>query len=342
MLLRKLLKRTSHLGRDERVVFFPSMGWRIEGTGIWKVEFHGWVFRDKYNPLATRPLFEMLGFKEEWKTMEHLLFEERLHPFLVDNKRRKQLTVRLGELVVQLRRTAPNGHVRHSIELPDDDMQAIRERAPAPDLIRYTLNDRTDQGDIRLLAPTGLSVISDLDDTLKETGVHDRHLLITNTFFKPFIPVEGMAGLFQQWAYSHHAVFHYVSASPWQLFGSLEEFLKKHQFPSGTFHLKPFRWKDRTRRNLFQSPQRYKRSTIQPILERFPRRKFILVGDSGEKDPEVYAELAGIHPNVHRIFIRELSGDIQRERYRTIFQGLPRTLWQVFQHPSEIDFKAPI
>ena len=78
---------------------------------------------------------------------------------------------------------------------------------------------------------------------------------------------------------------------------------------------------------------------IRPILDRFPQRRFVLVGDSGEKDPEIYAELAPRHPKqISRILIRDVTGeDAKAERYGRIFKGLPRDLWTVFSTPSEIE-----
>ncbi|MGB7326045.1 MAG: App1 family protein [Rubripirellula sp.] len=59
-------------------------------------------------------------------------------------------------------------------------------------------------------------------------------------------------------------------------------------FPEGTFHLKQFRLKDSSVLDLLSSQQETKRSAIVPILEAFPQRQFILIGDSGEQDPEIY------------------------------------------------------
>jgi len=70
-------------------------------------------------------------------------------------------------------------------------------------------------------------------------------------------------------------------------------------------HMRNFRFKDSSFFDMFASPIHAKRRLITPIMKRFPKRKFILVGDSGEKDPEVYAEFAREYPDqVKAIFIR--------------------------------------
>jgi phosphatidate phosphatase APP1 len=68
-------------------------------------------------------------------------------------------------------------------------------------------------------------------------------------------------------------------------------------------HLKKFRLElfepwgiDLTLFNLFKNPTKYKVSTITNIISNFPSRKFILVGDSSEKDPEIYGIITRMHP----------------------------------------------
>ena len=83
--------------------------------------------------------------------------------------------------------------------------------------------------------------------------------------------------------------FHYVSASPWQLYFSLRDFLEDFAgYPPGTYNLKT--WRPSLDRNFFAlvgNPYKYKMGIIEPLMKTFPNRKFIFLGDSGEKDPEV-------------------------------------------------------
>jgi phosphatidate phosphatase APP1 len=136
-----------------------------------------------------------------------------------------------------------------------------------------------------------------------------------------------MAALYQHWRQRDGASFHYVSASPWQLYVPLEEFTRSNAFPMGSFHLKEFRWRGERFLNRFASPEDYKIRTIEPLLQAAPRRRLVLVGDSGERDPEAYGELARRHPEqVVAIFIRELAG--KRLRRRAI-----RRRFGTCQHP---------
>jgi phosphatidate phosphatase APP1 len=61
-----------------------------------------------------------------------------------------------------------------------------------------------------------------------------------------------------------------------------------------------------------------------------------LVGDSGQRDPEAFGELARRHPQqVRWIFIRDLAGS-GLARYRTAFAGVKRQLWSVFSDPATL------
>jgi phosphatidate phosphatase APP1 len=90
-------------------------------------------------------------------------------------------------------------------------------------------------------------------------------------------------------------------------------------------HLKPFRWKDSSFLNLFASSLETKPPVIESILERWPRRTIILVGDSGEYDPEIYGAIARAYPDrVTAILIRDVTGEAtDAPRYRKAFADLP-------------------
>jgi phosphatidate phosphatase APP1 len=173
--------------------------------------------------------------------------------------------------------------------------------------------------------------------------VHDRKATLRNTFLNPFQAVPGMAEVYRAWAERTGAQFCYVSASPWQLFLPLSGFVSSNGFPAGMFYLKSFRLKDESVFSLFQNPERYKPAVIEPLLKQFPRRQFVLVGDSGERDPEIYGRLARQYPRqVARIFIRNVSGEPGgAPRYKNAFRDLPSELWKVFQDPSEIASLVP-
>jgi phosphatidate phosphatase APP1 len=150
-----------------------------------------------------------------------------------------------------------------------------------------------------------------------------------------------MAALYQGWAASGPVAFHYVSGSPYQLYPALTTFTRRDGFPEGSFHLRKFRLKDRSVLQFFGDPLTFKVETIDPLMRQFPERKFVLVGDSGEHDPEVYAELASRFPSqVAAILIRDVRGETLAsprflEAYSKLTDSSP-IVRRVFRHPSEL------
>ena len=135
----------------------------------------------------------------------------------------------------------------------------------------------------------------------------------------------------------------YVSGSPWQLYQPLSQFLGAEGFPAGSFHLKSFRLTDSSALEFFGSQEEYKSAVIEGIFADFPQRRFILVGDSGEQDPEVYGALAREHPEqVVWILIRDV-GDAGRgaARFDAAFEGVPKARWKVFRNPDELTGVLP-
>jgi len=74
------------------------------------------------------------------------------------------------------------------------------------------------------------------------------------------------------------------------------------------------------------------------LIECCRQRRFILIGDSGEADPEIYASIARRYPQqVIRIFIRDVTGEGEKaRRYQKTFKGLPKSLWTVFRDAARL------
>ncbi|KAF9960753.1 hypothetical protein BGZ65_011774 [Modicella reniformis] len=160
-------------------------------------------------------------------------------------------------------------------------------------------------GVVNLIDPKGISIISDIDDTIKETNVTaGARIILRNTFLRDMQDVKGMADVYRKWC-NQGAAVHYVSNSPWQLIPSLLQFFHNHRFPPGSAHL---RLHGNVIKTYFMQPGENKRKAIREILEDFPERKFILVGDSGEIDMEIYTAMAVKYPyQVQKIFIRDIT-----------------------------------
>jgi len=226
------------------------------------------------------------------------------------------------------------GHLTASLFIPDGDIPIGARAQGRLDMeVRFGgVDTKTySTAPVRLVEEEGLSVISDIDDTVKLTEVYKgRDVLLRNTFLKEFVPVDGMAELYSRWAKERAAVIQYVSKSPPEFHGILESFLTKEAFPVESLDLCPL-WSDRAN---------FKQRKIDAILAEFPKRQFVLVGDSGEKDPLIYADILRRHPvQVMKVLIRKVSPDHPVDV--RLFEGFDSSKWQVFVDASEVELPEP-
>ena len=316
---------------DEEVVLFATVAHQ-DGKD-WVVPLHCWIYEreadSRWRAGALSGLRRALGLTDGDARASR--FTTVAGWFMVDNERGKRIPVKIGSLEGILGRSSASGHARGLLRVPV---------AAAVDWLTVealALDGRRFSGRIRLVAPTGVSVVSDVDDTIKVTEVlAGKSRVLERTFLEPFEPVSGMAALYRSWS-DRGAVFHYVSASPWHLYPELAAFVAASGLPEGSFHLRDFRFKDSTRWNLLESPRRHKSDAIEELLARFPRRRFVLVGDSGERDPEIYGELARRHPRrIAAILIRRLDADGWTDaRSRTAFARVTAPV-HLFRDPAEV------
>ncbi|KAF1796566.1 hypothetical protein FB192DRAFT_1405138 [Mucor lusitanicus] len=160
-------------------------------------------------------------------------------------------------------------------------------------------------GIVSLIEPVGISIISDIDDTIKDTQIlSGARTVLSKTFFELPQGVSGMADAYMAW-YTQGASFHYVSNSPFQLMPMLERFLRDSQFPPGSMHLRD---DGKLLSRLVETPGQAKRDAILKILADFPQRRFVLIGDSGEIDLEIYTRIASEFPDqILKIYIRDVT-----------------------------------
>lgn len=338
----------SEIGSAQTIVFFPGFLKRDRRGDAWIGEIRGWIFEAKADhrsrKMALRLLQKILGLRNDTlKADENGIFQERAGRFLADNKRGRRVLIRLGGRTFVSRRSAANGHFTIRIGLTHADAERLRTGAPAgatPIPFQAVRTDGSSRGFVGIahwIEDEGVSVVSDIDDTIKISQVQDHAALLRNTFLKPLEAVDGMAELYQRWRREWGAQFHYLSASPWQLYPALAEFIHGNGFPSGIFHLRRFRWKDASLLAVLAPPGAHKRAEIRSLLRQFRQRRFVLVGDSGQRDPEIYAGLARQYPaRIIRILIRDVGGKRESVRWNQRFKNVPSSRWRVFREPSEI------
>ena len=330
----------SDIKYDEHVIFFNTTGWLSADKTHWNIPIHAWIYEPQ-NSEVRKGIFASIleskfGLIASMDTEENFL--RRTNLMIADNERGKALVIQIASQTIALPASKENGHIDTILKIPTEVANAFSDQGQ----IHYFAvtqpgDDRRFEGDVRLIFDHGISVISDIDDTIKTTNVTDHKQLLDNTFFKDFEEISGMSALYRQLAL-HDAAIHFVSSSPWQLYDPLDEFISSSGFPWATLNLKYIRFRDETFFNLFKKGTETKPLQIEPILQRFPNRRFILIGDSGEQDPEVYGDIARRYPaQVHRILIRNADdSDAESDRYKIAFKNIARNKWQLFNRPEQV------
>lgn len=330
----------SELARDERLVIFTTAAHRQPDGAGWIVPVHGRVFRPPDGRAAKAALALALktGFGVSPDTTSRAIFDERCALMLGDNKAGRRIVVAMAGAEHQLAPTDRYGQFRDSIALTEAQAETFAPRGRVDITARLAPRDhRRFSGQAILVAPDGLSVISDIDDTVKVTHVASRRRMMAMTFLEAFQAVGGMAERYRSWV-AEGASLHFISSSPWPLYEPLETFLSVAGFPQATTTLKNVALKDRSIRNLLAKATKTKPPAIDAILNDFPRRRFVLIGDSAENDAEIYVDAARRHGSrVARILIRDCGGRRSGlERAREALARLDPATWQIFERADEL------
>ena len=174
-----------------------------------------------------------------------------------------------------------------------------------------------------LIVPSANTVglISDIDDTVVESEVLDKKKLLKNTYLKNPAQrkaVPGVAGFYKTLAQKNpqpeSAPIFYLSASPSQLHERIQGFLDINGFPAGVLITKKLN-RDKNADPWLDQVE-YKTAQIERILLRLPHVRFVLVGDDGEKDPEIYNDIATRFPSrIDSVYIRKVNPDAKRTTY---------------------------
>lgn len=161
-----------------------------------------------------------------------------------------------------------------------------------------------------------LGIVSDIDDTLTDTDVSNRAVMLRNTFFhdtydvkvfsdapQAFVAIAGKSASFLPML----PVF-YLSGSPWALHSRISEAFDRLGLPHGAMILRRYSQEP-------LNPFDFKHPHLLDIVDANPQRKWILFGDTGEKDPEVYHALIEERPGaVDSVFIHNVTKADPRDK----------------------------
>jgi phosphatidate phosphatase APP1 len=157
------------------------------------------------------------------------------------------------------------------------------------------------------------AVISDVDDTVIDTNVQNRMKRAYALFLaesKTRLPFEGVDAFYRalcdgSTGEAQNAIF-YVSSSPWNLYEHIVEFLDHNGIPAGPLLLRDWGLS----RTGFAPDGRHahKLERVEEVLAAIGELPVVLIGDSGQRDPELYAEVVRRHPGrVRAVYIRDVS-----------------------------------
>lgn len=152
-------------------------------------------------------------------------------------------------------------------------------------------------------------VVCDVDDTVMVTALPRPLLAAWNSFVldeHARQPVPGMAVLLERLARSHPGTpVIYLSTGAWNVAPTLTRFLQRHLFPPGSMLLTDW---GPTHDRWFRSGVEHKRTNLRRLAEEFPTIEWLLIGDDGQHDDEIYTEFTREHPSsVAGVAIRRLS-----------------------------------
>ncbi|KAJ7167478.1 hypothetical protein C8R46DRAFT_898266 [Mycena filopes] len=185
--------------------------------------------------------------------------------------------------------------------------------------------------------PDGFGVISDIDDTVKVSHSLDKLLLAKATLIDDPIPVAGMPAVFSSLAKSlNDPAFIYVSASPFQLYPFLRDFIDTTYSESvGPIFLNNLTTTNISAITDFAASNgvfEYKSAMIDRIQGMYPGKKFLTVGDSTQKDPETYGEAIRKYGDfIACAWIRKVDGGNNTDaRFAAAFAGVSPSKFKIY------------
>jgi phosphatidate phosphatase APP1 len=171
-------------------------------------------------------------------------------------------------------------------------------------------------------------VISDVDDTILTTDATNLWRMLKLTFLnnaRTRLPFAGVAAFYQALQKGSNGTqnnpLFYVSSSPWNLYDLLIDFCNVHEIPTGPFMLRDFGI-DETK--FFTSKHlNHKTNEIEKIMSFYKNLDFILIGDSGQHDPEIYLQVIKDFPGrVKVIYIRDVTHEARRIQVNAIAEEM--------------------
>jgi phosphatidate phosphatase APP1 len=171
-----------------------------------------------------------------------------------------------------------------------------------------------EKGKVFIPYETQYGFISDIDDTFlvsHSANLRKRLMVLFTQNARTRQPFEGVVKHSQLLALSNTTPdapnpFFYVSSSEWNLYEYILEFARTNKMPEGVFLLNQLK----TLSQIFKTGQNNhttKFTRIVRILENYPDQRFVLLGDSSQQDPYIYASVVEHFPKrIAAVYIRNV------------------------------------
>jgi phosphatidate phosphatase APP1 len=185
-------------------------------------------------------------------------------------------------------------------------------------------------------------VISDIDDTVVHAHATELLRMARLVFLgnaRTRVPFPGVATFYQalqggSGGADQNPLF-YLSSSPWNLYDLLMEFLKLHDIPVGPIFLRD--WGISADELLPTRHHTYKLGVLRTLLNFYPHLPFLLIGDSGQEDPEIYSQLVDEYPGrIQAIYIRDVTPDYRDEQVMELAAKLASTETDLILAPDTL------
>lgn len=218
-------------------------------------------------------------------------------------------------------RTDDEGHFKVAVPHPGEQ----EEQHTDTYLASIVGTDKTFCGRVQLQTPdTRRIIISDIDDTVVETGAQKLWQMLKTTLFhnehtRTVFP--GVADFYRELLHgktaSERNLIYYISSSPWNLRTFLRRVFEVNSVPDGAAFLTDWGISKDT---LFKSSHgKHKLAAIRHLRDIHAPLPIVLIGDSGEKDPEIYTQIARESPDrITAIYIRDVSAGTRDESVDTL------------------------
>jgi hypothetical protein len=364
------------IAADENVVFYPSLGMNPDDGTDCKIEVRGRIFEERRLQGLTNIALTLAGVPHGRDPTEFLgrlaneeealrLFKERVKQFILDGEGNEQFDIAITGEFVKYPASDSQGFFGFFKPWLMVSATKIRTQTQGNDSrwVSYTTTSknrkRTFEGRSLLLRRHGVIVVSDIDDTIKVSNVPEPRELIINTLFRPFRHTPGLPETYKAWA-ENNADFIYLTNSPYQLFEPLTKYLQDEgHYPAGAYYMRLVGFDDLMRSiaehlcvdarvGVKENPKKH---NLIPVLEAFPERKFVLVGDSTELDAEIYVDLYqgknfpskfqapanGYADRIKKIYIRDVNNSKKRQEAKNALDRINNSNIARFFDPDRPD-----